>query len=234
LRLYAFPIVAKTTTLLTTFFMPLKPFTCFLFFICISLQVIGQKAFNEGVIIYKVKMVPDQAKFKPGTFTLTIKGEQLKKEMKMNGLEYVMVMDCATQKGFSLQNKNGKKYAIELKMEDMLKDQEKFQNYNITTERNENKKIAGYVVFSGDLHYKDGSNATVNYSKEWKPALAIAFERFPRADFLPLDFSYNDLSGVGMRFEAEKIIPGPVENAVFRVPAEYKIISYEEYKALSK
>jgi hypothetical protein len=214
--------------------MPLKLIACFLSFICFHFYALAQKSFTEGVIIYKVKMVPDQAKFKAGTFTLTIKGEQLKKEMKMDGLDYVMVMDCSSQKGFSLQNRNGKKYAIELTMQDMLKDQEKFQRYSVITERNENKKIAGYMVFSGDLLYKDGTNVTVNYSKEWKPALAIAFERFPDADFLPLDFSYNDLSGIGMRFEAENIIPGPVENAVFRVPAEYKIISYQEYKALSK
>ena len=36
-----------------------------------------------------------------------------------------------------------------------------------------------------------------------------------------------------MTFEASKIEAQPVENAVFRIPADYKIISYNEYKEMS-
>jgi C-terminal peptidase prc len=137
-------------------------------------------------------------------------------------------------KVYSLQNRNGKKLAIELRMDEMLKDQEKFSGFSLESERNDNKQLAGCKVVSGSIRYKNGTTTPVTYTKEWKPSQPIVFERFPGAAFLPLDFFYKDESGLTMSFEAEKVAPGPVENAVFRLPADYKIISYNEYKELSK
>jgi hypothetical protein len=37
-----------------------------------------------------------------------------------------------------------------------------------------------------------------------------------------------------MVFEIEKLEQGPIENAVFRIPPDYRMISYDEYKELSK
>jgi hypothetical protein len=194
----------------------------------------AQKPFAEGTIYYKIKMIPDDPEFKPGIFVLTVKGDQVKKEMKLNGYEYIMILNCTSNKADSFQNRNGKKYAIELKMDDLEREQERFKDFVMKYERNENKKIAGCAVYSGDVVYKDGSRGIVSYSKEWKPRFANTFERFPGAEFLPLEFSYKDVSGLSMRFEAEKVEPGPVENAVFRIPPDYKIISYHEYKELSR
>lgn len=205
-----------------------------LIFCSFSTYTIAQKLFSEGTIVYMVKMGPDDPDIKPGTFTLTVKGEQIKKDMKLNGMDYVIIMNCRTKKVYSLQNRNGKKYAIELNMADMVKDQEKFMGFSLKYEKDDNKKIAGCAVSWGDVIYKDGTRTIVSYSKEWKPAQPITFERFPGANFLPLDFFYKDESGLSMRFEAEKVQPGPVENAEFRIPADYKIISNAEYKELSK
>ena len=72
------------------------------------------------------------------------------------------------------------------------------------------------------------------YSNDWYPLQSITYERFPGAKFLPISYSYTDEHGIAMDFEADLIEMQPVENAIFRIPPEYKMISYEEYKQLSK
>ena len=179
-------------------------------------------------------MGPDDPQIKPGTYTITIKGNQIRKEMKVSSLDYTIIIDCGTGKVYSLRNRNGKKFAIELTMADMLKDQERFSGLTLSNCRSDSRKIAGYAVTNCDIKYTDGSRALVAYTKDWKPAQAVTYERFPAATFLPLDFFYTDESGLTIRFEAQKVEPGPVDNAVFRIPADYKIISHTEYLEMSR
>jgi len=49
---------------------------------------------------------------------------------------------------------------------------------------------------------------------------------------LPLAFDYKNDQGVVINFEATNIDENVVENAKFKVPAGYKIISNEEYKSM--
>ncbi len=202
--------------------------------VCVTTGLLAQKPFTEGVIVYQVKMGPDNPEISPGTFTVTVKGGQIKKEMKLNGQESIIIINCLTNKVYSLQNRNNKKYAIELSMDDMVKEQVRFKGFTIKNEYNDNKKIAGFAVSMGNAAYRDGTTTLVSYTKEWKPAQTITFDRFPGALFLPLEFLYKNESGLTMKFLAEKVEPGPVENAIFRIPADYKLISYSEYKELTK
>ena len=183
---------------------------------------------------YKVKLTsPDNRTYK-GYYTFTFKGPHIKKELKLdNGFEDVVLIDCGTGKVYSLQNRNGKKFAIQLSMEEMSKRQQPYLGFTVKDDGG-TANIAGYAVNKGRVSYKDSSWADISYSKDWYPAQAISFERFPAARFLPMGFSYTDEHGIAMEFEADKLLLEPVENAVFRIPPEYKMISYEEYKELSK
>ena len=155
--------------------------------------------------------------------------------MKLNnGYLDVVLLDCSAGKAYSLQNRNGKKYAIQLNLNDLLKKQEKFIGFSIKNEESNSKHFAGYTAYNGNVNYHDGSVSEVIYTKEWRPSQAITFERFPDAKFLPVLFSYEDENNVVMQFEIEKIEPGPIENGVFRIPPDYQMISYSEYKQLSK
>ena len=177
---------------------------------------------------------PDNRTYK-GYYTFTFKGPHVKKELKLdNGFEDVVLIDCGTGKVFSLQNRDGKKFAIQLSMEEMSKRQQSFLGFTVADEQSDKTNIAGYDVSKGKVSYKDGSTAEIFYSKDWYPLQSISYERFPAAKFLPMGFSYTDEHGIAMEFEADKLSLEPVENAVFRIPPEYKMISYEEYKELSK
>ncbi len=195
----------------------------------------AQKPFAEGTITYKVRLrSPDQKEF-TGIYIFIIKGGEIRKELRLdNNYQDVVLLNCVTSKVYSLQNRSGKKYAIQLNMNDLVKKQEKYAGYIIKGEEANTKNMAGYAAFKGNINYTDGSNTDVFYTKEWQPAQAITYERFPDAKFLPMSFSYKDENNIVMQFEVEKIEPGPVESAVFRIPADYQMISYSEYKQLSR
>ena len=211
-----------------------RTISLFVFLVCLCTSLLAQKPFTEGRIVYQVKMGPDDPEITPGTFTITVKGEHVKKEMHLNGQEHIIIINCLTNKVYSLQNRNNKKYAIELSMDDVMKDQEQFKGFSIKKEYSSSNKIAGFVVSIGNAVYKDGTSTLVSFSKEWKPVQPIIFDRFPGATFMPLEFLYKDESGLSMKFVAEKVETGPVENALFRIPADYQIISYAEYKELTR
>jgi len=211
--------------------------SCFLLLLLLLCGIRGdaQKPFTEGTIKYKVKLKAGDQKELTGVYTFIIKGGEIRKELKLNnGYQDIVLLDCGGGKVFSLQNRNGKKYAVQLSINDMLKRQERFNGYTIKNEENNNKNFAGYASYKGSINYNDGSSNEVLYTKEWRPTQPITFERFPDAKFIPVLFSYKDENNMEMEFEIEKIEPGPIENAVFRIPPDYQMISYSEYKQLSK
>jgi len=206
----------------------------FLFLCILAVHAAAQKPFTEGTIVYKVKLISADKKEFSGTYTFVIKGGEIKKELKLaNGYEDVVLLNCDADKAYSLQNRNGRKFAIQLDMNEMRQKQQKFAGYSVTDEESDNN-AAGYAVYKGSVSYHDGTAVNVRYIKELRPLQGITFERFPDAKFLPASFSYEDENNMVMQFEVQKVEPGPVENAVFRIPADYKMISNSEYRQLSR
>ncbi len=208
---------------------------CFLA-LCIN-TASAQKPFTEGTLVYKVKLAStgeNKTSFN-GIYIFSFKGDEIKKELKLdNGYEETILYNCATSKIYTLQNRNGTKYAIQLSMDDIVKKQQKFSGFSVGHEEKGTSDMAGNPVFTGTVTYKDGVQTEIAYTKAWKPAQSIAYNRFPGAQFLPLRFSYNEENGTSMTFDAEKIDATPIASSVFRIPADYKMISYEEYKQYSK
>lgn len=194
----------------------------------------AQKPFVEGVIVYKVTLSsPDRKQFK-GTYTFTFKETQIRKELKLdNGYQDIELINVGANTVYSLMSSNGKKYAIQLNMSDISKAQERFAGYTMSNEQS-NGNVAGCLAHKASLSYRDGSVSEVYYTRDWRPTQSITFERFPDAKFLPLNYSYKDTNGITMHFEADKVSAGPVESALFRIPADYKMISNEEYKQMNR
>ena len=215
--------------------MSYRIFTFFYLFFLISTNSRAQKPFTEGVVVYNIKLESADHNEYKGVYTFTFKGPHIKKELKLeNGFSDIVIIDCGMNTVYSLQNRDGKKYSIQLSMADMLKRQEPFIGYTIKNEIRNEKKIAGCVVYKGKVNYKNGSSAEIYYSKDWYPSQPITFERFPDTKFMPMHYAYTDEHGIDMEFDAAKVELSPVENAVFRIPADYKVISYDEYKQMSK
>lgn len=205
----------------------------FLFSLCI-VQGWGQKPFTEGEIVYNVKLQAADGSAYNGTYTFTIKGGLLKKELKLdNGYEEIILINNKTGNVHSLRDIKGTKYCIQMSMADFLKRQDKFIGYNISNEQT-NGSIAGLSAYKANVSYKDGSVTNVYYTKDWFPVQPITYERFPDAKFLPLGYAYKNENGMALQLDVQSVNARPVENAIFRIPPEYKILTNDEFRQMSK
>lgn len=199
------------------------------------LPALGQKPLMEGTVAYKVKLTtPDHHLF-DGIFTFTIKDGKIRKELKLdNGYHYTLLVNTTNNTVYSLINRMGKNYAIQLTMSELQETHKKYSDFNLAEDRKQGKIIAGYTAFKGDVTYTDGSKCDIYYTPDWYADVSVSYDRFPGAKFIPLSYTYKDENGSSMLFEADKVSASPVENSIFKVPSEYKIISNAEYKQLKR
>lgn len=201
----------------------------------IALPASAQEVFNEGIIKYNVTISPpanmEGLKEYYGTYTVTIKGNNIRKELKMdNGYEDIVIDESSAEKQYSVKNINGKHYAIEINKRVLAEKRSQWSNYKIT-EKNSLKKIAGTEGKLGTITFKNGETIDLYYADKINTHHEI-FEYFHDLKYLPLQFSFSNKDGMRMHFEAKEVVEKPVENIIYRIPANYKIISWEEYKKM--
>lgn len=194
----------------------------------------AQQQFVEGRIKYAVSIGPvsDSAGFSEhaGTYTIIVKGQQLRKELLMNtGYQNILLVNNTAGTAYSLVTNAGQRYAIQLTMADLKERQKRYEGFN-QKEQTGNMTIAGWPAQKAMISYKDGSSSALYYTTSWQTSDAGIFDRFPGIKNIPLSFEYRNEEGITMHFQAEKLEAVPVENALFRVPVDYKIISNAEYK----
>ncbi len=210
-------------------------YTCafFVVFLCCA-TTFAQKPFTEGVITYRISLKAAGQPEVSGKYIFTVKGMEIKKELSLNnGYTDVTLINTGTGAVRSLQSKNGKNYVIELAMSDLEKKQEKYMGFTLSNEQPAGKSIAGMQASKATINYRGMPSTDLYYTKDWAPTHPILYEHFPNAKFIVLSWAATD-NNVAVSLNAEKVEPGPVENAVFKIPADYKLISYKEYKELSQ
>lgn len=211
----------------------------FLIFLFFSVPVLkAQKPFVEGSIVYNVTITSadenGKSKEYKGDYIITIKGKQIRKELKMkNGYDDILIFNFDNNTAYSLKTLGDKKYAIQLSMEDFANKAKKYEGFSLQKDEHE-KKIAGYSAHKADVNYRDGNTSVIFLTDEWQPDNKLTFERFPDCKFLPLAFDYTNENGSKLHFQAEHVDATPVENSDFRIPADFKLISYNEYQQLSR
>lgn len=199
----------------------------------------AQKLFVEGVSVYSISMGTtaggvDMTK-RAGTFIVTVKGKMIRKELKLdNGYENTIIYNGNSHTGYSLRNlPDGNKYALPLTDADIAAIQAPYKDFTMQSEST-TMSLAGYTAVKAKLTYKDGHSDEIYYTNEWTPSEPFTFDRYPGIKYYPLSFRYYNGEGMVMIFQATKLSEEPVESSLFRLPAGYRIISKEEYKALSK
>lgn len=202
--------------------------------IALSFCAAAQQTFVEGVIRYSVSIGPvsDSTGFTEhaGTYTVILKGSQLRKELSMNtGYQNVIITNTNTSTAYSLQSTGGQAYAIQLSMQDLKNRQKPYENFK-QQDYPGKMTIAGLPCERATVTYKDGTKSSIYYTTAWQAPDLVLYDRFPGIKNIPLAFEYRNDDGIVMHFQAEKLDAVPVESALFRVPPEYKIISNAEYK----
>jgi hypothetical protein len=202
--------------------------------LCCSLTAGAQQPFTEGVIRYAVSIGPVSGgngfTEHAGTYTITVKGSQIRKDLVMNtGYQNTQLMNVNAGTLYSLQSNGGQKYAIQLTIQDLKERQRPYEQFS-QKEAAGDMTIAGWPCKRTIISYKDGTSSELYYTTAWQSAEPTLFDRFPGIRNIPLAFEYRNEEGIVMHFQAEKLEVVPVESALFRVPADYKVISNAEYK----
>lgn len=192
----------------------------------------AQQAFVEGRIRYAVSIGPvsDSTGFTEhaGTYTVIVKGNQVRKELSMN-TGYQNVLIAGNNNVYSLQANGGQRYAIQLSPQDMNERQKPFEGYKQDNVPGK-MTIAGWPCEKAFITYRDGSRSAIYFTTAWTAPEVQLLDRFPGLKNIPLAFEYRNEEGIVMHFQAEKLEAVPIESALFRIPADYKIISNAEYK----
>jgi hypothetical protein len=198
----------------------------------------AQKAFDEGIIKYHVTLKrqgAEHTKHVEGSYTLILKGKMVRKELKLdNGYDDVVLMDGNNNTLYTLQTAGDKKYAIQHNMDEHLAKQKIFEGFTVQ-DGAKRKSINGYDAQQATVSYKNGTNTIIYYTKAWRPAYEHTFDRLPAVDFIPLEFDVlEENKKMELQFTIGEIVLKPIENACFKIGADYKIISYDEYKEINK
>lgn len=203
-----------------------------------SLPAAAQQRFEEGVIVYSVSVGPLEGNAgyteHAGTYTITLKGPYVRKELRMNsGYQNVILENRNTGSAYSLRPANGQCFAIQLRERDLADRMQAYRGFSQKAEPG-TMTIAGQPCQKAMIQYRDGSTSVLYYTTAWTTNDSALIERFPAFPYIPLSFEYRNEEGITMHFAAEKLALSPVENWIFRVPPECKIISNAEYKAMRK
>lgn len=196
----------------------------------------AQKALTEGTVKYKVVFENANHQKFNGMYVFTFKNGNIRKELTLtNGFRDVVIMNTNNNTIYSLHDKNSKRFAIQLSMDETRGRQAKYVGFTTAEQAGGVRDFGTVKGQKVMVTYKDGSHADIYYTKDWYAEKGITYERFPDARFLPLYYTYaDDVRGFSMSMEATEVSAAPVENSLFRVPADYRIITNEEYKQLSR
>jgi len=216
--------------------MPIRICTFLLCFF-LSLHARAQQQLVEGELVYSVsirKSGENQQFIKSGTYKIFLKGSTIRKDIELNnGYSNTIIINNAESSVYSLKQTAANKFAIQLSFQELQARERQYQGFTLTGEGDENA-IVGYEAQKGKVKYKDGSESPIMYTQELSIGQPNVFNHFPGISVVPLFFEIANEDGTIMRFEAQKILAKPVESSVFKIPSDYKIISNEEYRQISR
>lgn len=203
----------------------------------------AQKLVSEGTINYKVTIsgkVPTPAnepaitESKSGTVSIKIKGDNIRQDVQLeDGYKHSQISNFTTGKEIILQSVNGLKYAIEINIKDKEKQNSQYYNAAITLNK-DMKSFAGYDSKSATATYKNGTTLALFILQDYYLNYPQIFDRFPDLKGIPASYDLLMGNGFTTHFELTTLNEDPIQNALFRIPEGYRIISQKEYEKLLK
>lgn len=196
----------------------------------LNTQVIAQKIFSEGIIVFDVFI--NNNVISDGTYTVTFKSGFIKRELRMkNGFYNVTVYNQKTSKTISFNPNEETKYALEI-TEDELKEKNKRYQKAVFKSIDQTKKIAGYECDGLMVIYENKDEVQLYATSELISQNETFNYQFPGLKGIPLE--YETISSVTnkMKFIANLIEVKVIDSKVFIIPENYKIITKKELSQL--
>lgn len=209
----------------------------------ITIKTQAQEIFSEGSIVYHITITgkvpsptnePTLTETKSGTMTLFVKGDNIRQDIVLeDGYTHSQITNYTTGKEIILKNINNLKYAIEISLPGKNKENTSSKNETITP-NNTSEKIAGLAVKSTSVQLKNGQKTTVFFTDKYQLLHPETFEQFSNLKGIPAKYDLLMANGFNTHFELSSLNLSPIQNALFRIPDGYRIISQKEYEKLFK
>ena len=206
-----------------------------LLFVLMAANVIHSNAqkVDEGKVIYEISYpdadIPDeQMAMMPTESTMFFKGAQSRVEMKMGmGMSQVMIFDNKNKVMTMLMDMMGNKTAVKMTEADVKKQKEKKgkDDYQIKV-TDETKEIVGYKCKKAIVTEKDGT-FDVYFTDQITYKNGDWVAEFKGLEGFPLQYKISQGSTV-MQMTAKNVSKEKVDDAMFTIPSDYKIMTQEE------
>ncbi len=195
----------------------------------------AQKQFVEGEIVYKVNISTNSLNVKPtvlhGTMKLYLKGNAVLKQLQLEGGYTRTQLFKLQGASYTFINLGDKNFALQNDHLEFEKTLKQCSHYVLQNESPELKSIAQFKTFKAQLDCNHLNPFTIYYTKEWRINNPYLFETFSSFQYLPLEYTLQNADGSIIHATLERILSMPLDNSLFEIPKEYKIISREEYNA---
>ena len=215
--------------------MIMKNYLTALIALLLSLPLVAQKKFSEGIISYDIVINTGSTKpraadlFDGATSTVYLKGAKSRTDMVSSLGTQSTIIDGAKNLVYILKEYGEQKYMIQLSPANWKDANKKNENVQFTFDE-ESKTILGYKCTKAIGKLADGSTFTVWYTKDLVPE-NNDFQYVNKA--LPgLAMEYESIMGnLKITYTVSKINTEPVQAAKFDIPkAGYRVLTYEESK----
>jgi len=208
-----------------------------LLLVCSANNVTAQQVISEGLITYEIsypdmEMDKDMAAMMPTESLVYVKSYLSRTETKMGmGIVSATIMNAKTNEVIALMDMMGTKTATIMKEEGDDKNKEKSGEGEMKFELvNETKEIAGLLCKKAimknndgtefEMYYTESIDTKSQFSKQWKN-----FKGFP------MEYVISS-GGFNMKMTAKLISKIDVADELFKIPADYKIMTQEEFSKM--
>ncbi len=216
-------------------FMKIISSLCLLFLlISFSHPAKAQETIEEGKITYEItypemEMDEQMKAMMPTESVVYIKGALSRTETAMGmGISSATIMNAKTNEVIALMDMMGTKTATVMQDEEAAKKRDKSGDDELTfTLVDETKMIAGVLCKKAIMKNSDGTEFEMYYTEtiDSKSQFSKQWRKFKG---FPMEYVVTS-AGFTMKMTAKTITKEKVADELFKIPADYKIMTQEEF-----
>lgn len=219
----------KKTLLFSLLFL----FMCSINTIAQTKATVDAKKLTEGVIIYDIKLDEGaqdgmMAAMIPTELVIKFKGTKSRSEFATGMTETIAINDSKDDKSaVILIDLMGSKYAMKIEEKKIMEQRAAMPKYNIV-ESKETKQIAGYNCTKAYFINKENNEEVIVYFSNEIPYSENSLNaEFRGLKGMPMEYIAK-MQGIKMTVTVREIKKEKIQDSIFSVPADYKMVTQEE------
>ena len=165
----------------------------------------------------------------PTGMKMSYKGVKTRMEL-ISMASQVIVSNSETKESLILIDAMGQKFAIKTTKEDTEKALAEAPKPTITI-LEETKQIAGYNCKKAEVTDKEGNVSVVYFTEDIDYPNSNRNNEFSEIKGVMLEYTTKQ-GEITIKFTAKEVIKEKIKDASFEVPADYKVLTKEEVKAM--